>query len=193
MNSISTLCPRSIDSVRALARIALCASVLYAGATSIAHADGTGWFTREQVGQGRVAYQANCATCHGDALEGTGAPALAGTSFVAQWNGKMLTDLYAYVYKEMPLGKPDSLVGQQYADIVAFMLAQNGLFMRGRYRTGRRSSPSRPRRPPDGAHGGDALTESHGLSTLRINESSSWAEMSGHDRSHPAGPEYDGH
>jgi PQQ-dependent dehydrogenase (methanol/ethanol family) len=127
MNSTSTLRLRSIDSVSTLARMALCASVLYAGATSIAHADGTGWFTREQAGQGRVAYEANCATCHGDALQGTGAPALMGTSFVAQWNGKMLTDLYAYVHKEMPLGKPDSLAGQEYADIVAFMLAQNDL------------------------------------------------------------------
>src|SRR5258708_7104103 len=127
MNSTSTLRPRSIDSVSALALFAFCASILYAGATSIAHADGSGWFTQAQVDRGRVAYGPNCGTCHGDALQGTGAPALTGTSFAAQWNGKALTELYTYVHKQMPLGKPDSLTGQQYTDIVAFMLSQNGV------------------------------------------------------------------
>ena len=131
MNSISTFRHRSIGSADTLARTVVCASLLYVGAyvstASIAHADGSGWFTQAQADRGRVAYGPNCGTCHGDALQGTGAPALKGTSFVAQWNGKALTELYTYVHKQMPLGKPDSLTAQQYADIVAFMLAQNGL------------------------------------------------------------------
>ncbi len=126
MNSTSTLRSRS-DGASTLAWIALCACVLYAGTASIAHADGSGWFTQAQADRGRVAYGPNCGTCHGDALQGTGAPALKGASFVAQWNGKALTELYTYVHKQMPLGKPDSLTGQQYTDIVAFMLAQNGV------------------------------------------------------------------
>lgn len=90
-------------------------------------ADGTGWFTVDQVATGRVEYGAKCATCHGSQLQGTGAPALRGRSFGLQWNRKTLGDLYAYVHKQMPLGAPETLEQQDYADIVAFVLAQNGL------------------------------------------------------------------
>ena len=38
------------------------ASIAFA---TIAHADGTGFFTAEQVTQGRLAYAADCSTCHG--------------------------------------------------------------------------------------------------------------------------------
>ena len=131
MNSISIFCQRSIDTVNTFARTAVCASFLSAGAcagtASIAYADGSGWFTQAQAERGRAAYGPNCGTCHGDALQGTGAPALKGTSFVSQWNSKALAELYTYVHKQMPLGKPDSLPGQQYADIVAFIVAQNGV------------------------------------------------------------------
>jgi PQQ-dependent dehydrogenase (methanol/ethanol family) len=76
---------------------------------------------------GRFAYAAKCQTCHGPELQGTGAPALKGRSFTLQWNGKTLSDLYNYVHQEMPLGNPSSLRLQEYADIVAFILSQNGL------------------------------------------------------------------
>jgi PQQ-dependent dehydrogenase (methanol/ethanol family) len=90
-------------------------------------ADGTGWFTSDQVAQGRWAYAQKCATCHGAQLEGSGAPALKGRAFNAQWNGKTLHELYAYVHQQMPLGQAGTLKGQEYADIVAFILSQSGL------------------------------------------------------------------
>ena len=92
-----------------------------------AAADGTGWFSQSQVEPGRLEYAANCQTCHGAQLQGTGAPSLKGRSFYLLWNGKTLDDLYTYVHKQMPLGSPASLPSQEYADIVAFILAQNGL------------------------------------------------------------------
>ena len=92
-----------------------------------AAADGTGWFSQSQVESGRLGYAANCQTCHGAQLQGTGAPSLKGRSFDLLWNGKTLDDLYSYVHKQMPLGNPASLPAQEYADIVAFILAQNGL------------------------------------------------------------------
>ena len=92
-----------------------------------AEADGTGWFSQSQVEPGRLGYAAKCQTCHGAQLQGTGAPGLKGRSFDLMWNGKTLDDLYSYVHKQMPLGSPDSLAPQAYADIVAFILAQNGL------------------------------------------------------------------
>ena len=90
-------------------------------------ADGTGWFTSAQTAKGRFEYAQKCAVCHGAQLQGTGAPALKGTQFVAQWNGKKLSELYDYVHTNMPLGLGASLPSQEYADIVAFILAQSGL------------------------------------------------------------------
>ena len=102
--------------------------ILLGLATSAAvQADGTGWYTPEQVAQGRWQYSQKCGACHGQQLQGTGAPALSGNLFKDQWNGKKLSDFYGYVHTNMPLGMGASLSTQEYADIVAFVLAQNGL------------------------------------------------------------------
>jgi len=94
---------------------------------SLAHADGTGFYSADQVASGRFAYAQNCAACHGTELEGTGAPALKGPTFSMLWNGKTLQDFYDYVHSQMPLGRVGDLKDQTYADVVAFVLAQNGL------------------------------------------------------------------
>ena len=95
--------------------------------STVAQADGTGWYTQDQVAQGRWEYSQKCAACHGDHLQGTGAPSLEGAVFIDQWNGKKLSDLFGYVHTNMPLGMGASLPTQEYADIVGFLLAQNGL------------------------------------------------------------------
>jgi len=103
------------------------ASVVALCIASSAAADGSGWFSSAQVQSGRLEFAAKCETCHGAQLQGTGAPALKGRPFNLQWNGKTLSALYNYVHTQMPLGNPDSLKLQEYADIVAFILSQNGL------------------------------------------------------------------
>src|SRR5262245_40785584 len=51
-------------------------------------------FTAEQVGAGRLAFQANCATCHGaDLSGGPYAPPLAGRAFADQWSTRSIRDL----------------------------------------------------------------------------------------------------
>jgi len=65
--------------------------------------------------------------CHGVQLQGGGAPALRGRVFRDQWNGKTLKDFYEYVHQNMPLGQGGELNSQEYADIVSYILAQNGL------------------------------------------------------------------
>jgi PQQ-dependent dehydrogenase (methanol/ethanol family) len=96
-------------------------------AANAARADGTGWYTASQVAQGRWEYAQKCAVCHGAQLQGAGGPALKGKFFVERWEGKKLSDLYEFVHGDMPLGLGASLPSQEYADIVAFLLAQNGL------------------------------------------------------------------
>lgn len=97
------------------------------GFVRVAVADGTGYFTAEQVEQGRIAYSQDCATCHGASLQGVGAPPLAGRTFEMMWSGKTLQDLFGYVHKQMPLGRAGSLRDQTYAEIVAYVLSENGI------------------------------------------------------------------
>ena len=63
----------------------LCTNVLVIllglAASAFALADGSGWYTPEQVAQGRWEYSQKCGVCHGQQLQGTGAPALKGKIF----------------------------------------------------------------------------------------------------------------
>jgi len=102
------------------------AGVLLLAAQSV-FADGTAFFSTMQVGQGRWEYSQKCAVCHGAQLQGGGAPALKGREFNVQWNGKSLKDFYNYVHANMPLGQGGELNSQEYADIVSYVLAQNGV------------------------------------------------------------------
>jgi len=106
-------------------------AILTATITSVAIgralADGNPWFSADQVNLGRIDYSQSCAVCHGAQLAGGGAPALKGTSFNAQWNGKTLQSFFNYVQQNMPLGHGGSLPAQNYADIVAFIASQSGL------------------------------------------------------------------
>ena len=106
---------------------AFTAAVTVLGAAPSALADGNGWFSPDQLGPGRSEYSQKCSVCHGAQLQGGGAPALKGQIFIKQWSGKSLKDFYSYVRDQMPLGQARSLDPQEYADVVAYMLAQSGL------------------------------------------------------------------
>jgi len=61
------------------------------------------------------------------ALEGAGQfPPLAGDDFKANWNGQQLSDLFEKMRLSMPADHPGKLSGEQNADILAYMLKQNG-------------------------------------------------------------------
>ena len=106
--------------------VAFAAGMLWLAAHDVL-ADGTGFFSSAQLSQGRWEYSQKCSVCHGAQLQGGGAPALKGSEFSALWNGKTLKDFYDYVQANMPLGQGAALKGQEYADIVAYILAQVGL------------------------------------------------------------------
>ncbi len=83
-------------------------------------------FTTAQANDGRTAYNANCAACHGNTLtNGTFAPPLAGESFEGLWSGKTVRVLYDKA-KTMPPSAPGSLPDATYANIVAYILETNG-------------------------------------------------------------------
>src|SRR5580704_13195194 len=69
---------------------AFTAALTVLGAAPSALADGTGWFSSDQLGPGRWEYSQKCSVCHGAQLQGGGAPALKGQIFIKQWSGKSL-------------------------------------------------------------------------------------------------------
>jgi mono/diheme cytochrome c family protein len=81
----------------------------------------------DQVARGAAAYATNCSFCHGAELEGGGFPPLSGVEFVARWNERPVSDLYDYVRTQMPLGAGGSLAPEVYVDLVALILATNGV------------------------------------------------------------------
>src|SRR5262249_25904112 len=106
---------------------AAAATLALAALSPPARADGTGWFTPDQANQGRWGYAQRCATCPGATLGGSGAPALKGTAVNAQGNGKTVPEFYQYVHAQMPLGAAGNLKGQDYINVVAYILAQSGV------------------------------------------------------------------
>ena len=86
-----------------------------------------GVYTDEQAGRGVPLYQRECASCHGKALEGVGqAPPLAGDDFKSNWDGQPLGDLFERMRTSMPADHPGKLGADRNADILAYMLKQNG-------------------------------------------------------------------
>jgi S-disulfanyl-L-cysteine oxidoreductase SoxD len=85
-----------------------------------------GVYTPEQAQRGAALYAAECASCHGAALNGgESAPALTGGEFFSNWNGLTLGDLFERIRVSMPADNPGKLSREQDADILAFMLSMN--------------------------------------------------------------------
>ena len=89
-----------------------------------------GVYTVEQAARGRDVYQAQCATCHGDALGGDVGPPLAGDDFLSIWSARPMVDLVDKIHNTMPLQAPAPLSRQQSIDLAAYIL-QAGEFPAG--------------------------------------------------------------
>jgi mono/diheme cytochrome c family protein len=85
-----------------------------------------GVFTEEQAKRGEEMYRKECASCHGDTLVGGGGAApLTGGTFLSNWNGLTVGDLFDRIRRTMPQGSPGELTKQQDADILAYLLSFN--------------------------------------------------------------------
>src|SRR5688572_33008367 len=83
-----------------------------------------GVYTEAQAKRGDVLYKEQCATCHGDNLEGSGPmPPLAGKDFLANWQGKTVGDLYEKTQTSMPATAPGTLTPEQATNLMAYMLS----------------------------------------------------------------------
>ena len=88
-----------------------------------------GVYSDTQATRGKDFYTTVCSACHGNALEGVSAPALAGTRFIERWREGMLDSFYDFVRERMPFGRPANakpIPDSQYLDIVTYILKVNG-------------------------------------------------------------------
>lgn len=92
-----------------------------------------GVYTETQAQYGAQVYRAPCGLCHGTRLNGAPddndmvpGPPLARQGFLRNWNGRSLGMLYTYTMSTMPQSNPGFLPPEDYAAIVAHMLAVSG-------------------------------------------------------------------
>jgi len=97
-----------------------------------------GIYSTAQAARGRDMYAAQCAECHGKAMEGTIGPPLVGDEFLSAWSARPLADFVDKIQKTMPFEMPGTLSRSQSADLTAYIL-QSGKF------------PGGPRELSDGA------------------------------------------
>ena len=120
--------PRLADAGRAAPILLVSAD---AAMTRPAPGDGTAdtapaLYTTAQADIGKQKFADNCAQCHGDNLEGMAGPALKGDLFASAKARFHVGDIFNIVVKNMPSTQPGSLSHDDYTQIMAFILQQNG-------------------------------------------------------------------
>ncbi|MGE3704509.1 MAG: PQQ-binding-like beta-propeller repeat protein, partial [Vicinamibacterales bacterium] len=85
-------------------------------------------FTEAQAEEGRGVYAQQCASCHGANLDdGAYGPPLLGNDFRQKWGSRSLDALFTYTSERMPPTQPGTLGDARYAQLIAFMLQENGV------------------------------------------------------------------
>lgn len=85
-----------------------------------------GVYKQSQADNGQALYNSNCASCHGDQLNGGEmAPPLAGGEFMSNWNGLTVGQLFERIRTGMPPGTPGKVSHEAKVDIVAYILSYN--------------------------------------------------------------------
>jgi len=84
-------------------------------------------FTDAQAARGARLADRHCGSCHDPRRGGTALP-LSGERFLQKWAtaGRTADDLFYIARTSMPFGAPNSLSAQEYVDIVAHLLRENG-------------------------------------------------------------------
>jgi S-disulfanyl-L-cysteine oxidoreductase SoxD len=110
-------------------------ALVLAGQTAPRRTVTEGVFSAEQASRGQQLYKAQCAACHGNAMEGTSGPPLAGDGFLANWSAQPLANFVDKIQKTMPFNLPGSLSRSQSTDLAAYVL-QTDKFPAGRAELG---------------------------------------------------------
>lgn len=83
-------------------------------------------FTSTQADSGKIKFLTYCAMCHGPNLLGRSGPALRGPNFASAKADFHVGDVFTIVAQNMPATAPATLTHDDYVEIMAFLLLQNG-------------------------------------------------------------------
>jgi polar amino acid transport system substrate-binding protein len=83
-------------------------------------------FTAAQADSGKQKFMDHCQQCHGPTLEGRAGPALKGPNFASPDAKFHVGDIFTIVSQNMPASEPGTLAHDDYVQIMAFLLQQNG-------------------------------------------------------------------
>ena len=76
-------------------------------------------FSVPQADRGEQRFKTSCSSCHR-------ADEFVEPAFSTRWEGRTLGDLFAYISDAMPADDPGGLKPDEYANVIAFFLGQNG-------------------------------------------------------------------
>ena len=76
-----------------------------------------GVFTADQVASGQVVYDSQCKTCHNMRFY---------RDTLRSWNNQPLLYLWENIMGTMPADNPGSLMFEEYTDVIAYILSENG-------------------------------------------------------------------
>jgi mono/diheme cytochrome c family protein len=108
-------------------RVQVFGLLVFTMVSTLVHAQATrtvrdGVYSDAQAARGATLYGQQCASCHGDKLEGVQGPPLTGDVFIGRWQEQTLADLANKIRNTMPAGNAGGLSAQQSADLVAHIL-----------------------------------------------------------------------
>ena len=76
-----------------------------------------GVFTEAQVSSGQVVYDSQCKTCHNMRFY---------RDTLRSWSNQPLLYLWENIMGTMPADNPGSLMFEEYTDVIAYILSENG-------------------------------------------------------------------
>ena len=76
-----------------------------------------GVFTEAQVTSGQIVYDSQCKTCHNMQFY---------RDTLRSWNNQPLLYLWESIMGTMPADNPGSLMIEEYTDVIAYILSENG-------------------------------------------------------------------
>jgi len=100
--------------------IAIAGGALGAQTSGGASSAAPGIYSSEQAARGARLFDERCGACH--TIE-----QFTGPAFILSWGGQSALGLFTLIRTTMPQGSPASLKRQEYADILAYVLRENGL------------------------------------------------------------------
>jgi mono/diheme cytochrome c family protein len=117
---------RMVVAIVGLAAIASQSAAAARGPLQASRSVWDGVYTEAQAKRGQEVYSAECSKCHAADLSGVDeAPALAGGSFLSNWDGLTVGDLSERIRISMPPNKQGKLTRQQIVDVIGYVLSAN--------------------------------------------------------------------